>query len=147
MVPTFPLAKRACSLKESWCSAFTMLEGGRILQSCCMWQELCEKIPSDSVLYNHPCDTEWSSFTLGPYGMCFISHGGHVQVDNDGTVVSHGQEDGSSSDSGSSDGEDNDTAMGDAQQAEKQHAGPIIDEDGFQLVQRSRGKGKRGQGG
>ncbi|CAL5222778.1 g5191 [Coccomyxa viridis] len=68
-------------------------------------------------------------------------------VDNDGAVISQGQEDGSSSDSGSSDGEDGDAAMGDVQQAEKQHAGPVIDEDGFQLVQRSRGRGMRGQGG
>ena len=30
--------------------------------------------------------------------------------------------------------------MGDVPQAGKQHAGPIIDEDGFQLVQRSRGR-------
>ena len=83
----------------------------------------------------------------GPCGTCLIFYGGNVQIDNDGTVISHGQEDGSSSDSGSSDGDDNDTAMGDVQQADKQHAGPIIDEDGFQLVQRSRGRGKHGQGG
>ena len=72
---------------------------------------------------------------------------GLVQVDNDGTVISHGQEEGSSSDTGSSEGEDNDTSMGDVQEAEKQQAGPIIDEDGFQLVQRSRGRGRRGPGG
>lgn len=70
-----------------------------------------------------------------------------MQVDNDGTVISHGQEEGSSSDTGSSDGDNHDTSMGDVQEAEKQQAGPIIDEDGFQLVQRSRGRGKRGPGG
>ena len=71
-----------------------------------------------------------------------------MQVDNDGTLVSQGQEDGdSSSDSDSSEGDDDDSMMGGIQQAEKQPAGPVIDEDGFQLVQKRRGRGKSGQPG
>ena len=67
-----------------------------------------------------------------------------LQVDNDGTVVSHGQENGDSSSSESAgSGDDCDTPM---EEPQKQPAGPIIDEDGFQLVQKRRGRGKTGQG-
>lgn len=72
-----------------------------------------------------------------------------VQVDNDGTIVSQGQDYGDSSSSDDEDGTDanEDTAMGDAQKAERQPVGPVIDEDGFQLVQKRRPRGRAGQGG
>lgn len=95
-------------------------------EACCAAGLCCA-----AFLYNEVMQTEdpWSS----------------LQVDNDGTVVSHGQENGdsSSSESGGS-GDDYDTSM---EEPQKQPAGPIIDEDGFQLVQKRRGRGKAGQGG
>ena len=72
-----------------------------------------------------------------------------MQVDNDGTVVSQGQggRDGggsSSSNEGSSD-EEGAAAIG-MQQPVRQSAGPVIDEDGFQLVQKRRPRGAAGHG-
>ena len=71
-----------------------------------------------------------------------------MQVDNDGTVVSQGQggRDGgsSSSDEGSSDEEG--AAASGTQQPVRQSAGPVIDEDGFQLVQKRRPRGAAGHG-
>ncbi len=70
-----------------------------------------------------------------------------MQVDNDGTVVSQGQGDGdgsSSSDEGSSD--EDGAATGGAPQPARQSAGPVIDEDGFQLVQKRRPRGTAGHG-
>ena len=73
-----------------------------------------------------------------------------MQVDNDGTIVSQGQGGGDSSSSsggGAGSSVEDGAATGGAQPPAQQSAGPVIDEDGFQLVQSRRPSGRAGQGG